>query len=115
MSPRARFELALVTLLLEPARLYSLTLNLNRGSQDDVAQSGLREVMLNAVGEEATALGAGAPSSLQRDAWAQARVPTGHQEKGCCLKGLTDAAHGLVFRAVVLPALAAHVRKCLET
>ena len=48
MSPSARFKRALVTLLLELARLYGLTLSLNRDSQDDVVKLGFRRVMLRA-------------------------------------------------------------------
>ena len=28
----------------------------------------------------------------QRRSWTQARVPTGYQEQGCCLEGLTEVA-----------------------
>ena len=38
MSPSARFKRALVTLLLELARVYGLTLKVNRDSQDDTVK-----------------------------------------------------------------------------
>ena len=60
MSPAARFKRALVTLLLELARVYGLTMSLNRGSADDVVKKNLRKIMLRAhphkaSGSEATA------------------------------------------------------------
>ena len=79
MSPSARFKRALVTLLLELARVYRLT----QGAGQDC---------VHVEGEEAPALCAGANSSLQRRSWTQARVPTGYQEQGCCLEGLTEVA-----------------------
>ena len=48
MSPSARFKRALVTLLLELARLYGLTLSLHRDSQADVVKLGFSKVMLRA-------------------------------------------------------------------
>ena len=41
MSPGARFKRALVALLLELARVYGLTLNLNRDSDDDMVKKRL--------------------------------------------------------------------------
>ena len=60
MSPGARFKRALVALLLELARVYGLTLNLNRDSQDEKVKTGFRKVILRAHpdkvgGSEATA------------------------------------------------------------
>ena len=60
MSPAARFKRALVTLLLELARVYGLTMSLNRDSADDVVKKNFRKIMLRAHpdkagGSEATA------------------------------------------------------------
>ena len=60
MSPAARFKRALVTLLLELARVYGLTMSLNRDSADDVVKKNFRTIMLRAHpdkagGSEATA------------------------------------------------------------
>ena len=59
MSPGARFKRAFVALLLELARVYGLTLNLNRDSQDEKVKAGFRKVILRAQpdkfgGSEAT-------------------------------------------------------------
>ena len=40
MSPGARFKRAFVAFLLELARVYGLTLNLNRDSQDEEVKAG---------------------------------------------------------------------------
>ena len=48
MYPGARFKRALVTLLLELACVYGLTLDLNRDSQDETVKKGFRKVMLRA-------------------------------------------------------------------
>ena len=58
--PAARFKRALVTLLLELARVYGLTMSLNRDSADDVVKKNFRKIMLRAHpdkagGSEATA------------------------------------------------------------
>ena len=60
MSPAARFKRALVPLLLELARVYGLTMSLNRDSADDVVKKNFRKIMLRAHpdkagGSEATA------------------------------------------------------------
>ena len=43
MSPYALAKRALVTLLLELARMYGLTLNVNRDSHDDAIETGFRK------------------------------------------------------------------------
>jgi hypothetical protein len=53
MSPGARFKRALVALLLELARVYGLTLNLNRDSQDEKVKAGFRKVILRAHPDKA--------------------------------------------------------------
>ena len=53
MSPSARLKRALVTLLLELARVYNLTLNLNRDSQDDAVKSTFRKVIVRAHPDKA--------------------------------------------------------------
>ena len=54
MSPGARFKRALITLLLELARVYGLTLNVNRDSEDDQVKAGFRKVILRAHPEHAS-------------------------------------------------------------
>ena len=59
-TPAARFKRAHVTLLLELARVYGLTMSLNRDSADDVVKKNFRKIMLRAHpdkagGSEATA------------------------------------------------------------
>ena len=44
MSPGARFKRAFVAFLLELARVYGLTLNLNCDSQDEKVKAGFRKV-----------------------------------------------------------------------
>jgi hypothetical protein len=75
MSPAARFKRALVTLLLELARVYGLTLNLNRDSQDDAVKAGFRKVMLRAHPDKA----GGSEASTKRlnaawEDWTKARL-----------------------------------------
>ena len=53
MSPGARFKRALVALLLELARVYGLTLNVNRDSEDDKVKAGFRKVILRAHPDKA--------------------------------------------------------------
>ena len=53
MSPASLLKRALVTLLLELARLYGLTLNLNRDSDDALVKAGFRKVILRAHPDKA--------------------------------------------------------------
>ena len=46
MSPAARFKRALVSMLLQLAHAYGLTLSLNRDSSDDVMKTCFKKVML---------------------------------------------------------------------
>ena len=48
MSLAQQLKRVLVTLLLEFARAYGLTLNLNRDSQDDLVKTGFCKVILRA-------------------------------------------------------------------
>ena len=78
MSPSSRFKRALVTLLLELARVYGLTLNLNRESQDDAVKAGFRKVMLRAHPDKA----GGSEASTKRlnaawEDWTKARNTKG--------------------------------------
>ena len=77
MSPSAS-KRALVTLLLELARVYGLTLNLNRDSQDDAVKTGFRKVMLRAHPDKA----GGSEASTKRlnaawEDWTKARNSKG--------------------------------------
>ena len=78
MSPAARFKRALVTLMLELARMYGLTLTLNRDSQDDVVKAGFRKVMKRAHPDKA----GGSEENTKRlniawENWNKARKPNG--------------------------------------
>ena len=78
MSPAARFKRALVTMLLELARAYGLTLDVNRDSPDDVVKAGFRTVMLRAHPDKA---GGSAATAVRLNAawenWTKARKPKG--------------------------------------
>ena len=78
MSPAARFKRALVTLLLELARVYGLTMSLNRDSADDVVKKNFRKIMLRAHPDKA----GGSEAAAKRlnaawENWNNARVPKG--------------------------------------
>ena len=78
MSPYALAKRALVTLLLELARMYGLTLNVNRDSHDDAIKTGFRKVMLRAHPDKA----GGSEATTKRlnaawENWTKARNPNG--------------------------------------
>ena len=78
MSPYALAKRALVTLLLELARMYGLTLNVNRDSNDDAIKTGFRKVMLRAHPDKAG--GSEATTKRLNAAWknlTKARNPKG--------------------------------------